>query len=253
MPSSEPDAAKTVEAMRQRFAMVGEGYGERENRLVELASATRDLIQEVASTSTDPAAIAAATDLVRQAVALLAPGPHDRDYFGVAEGSLGGSPTTTFFDYSPLVGPLSPLSPPLKPELVGDRVIAKVTYERQYEGPPGCLHGGLIAAGFDEVLGFAQTISGRPGMTGRLEISYRSPTPLFTEVVYEGWLDRVEGRKIFTKGTLSAGDRLCAEAVGLFISLRGFDGESGDGLLNPIAKAWADRRRAASSDESGVQ
>jgi acyl-coenzyme A thioesterase PaaI-like protein len=221
-------ADPVIREMRRRFATVGEGYGEREQRLVELAASTRELIQEVASTSTDPATVAEATELVRQAAALLQGGPHERAYFGVAEGSLGDQTTTTFFDYSPFVGPLSPLSPPLRPELIDDRVVARVTYQRQYEGPPGCLHGGLIAAGFDEVLGFAQTIGGRPGMTGRLEVTYRSPTPLFEEVVYEGRLDRVEGRKIYTVGTLHAGDRLCAEATGLFISFRQWGQVPGD-------------------------
>ena len=222
------DPAPIISALRARFATVGEGYGERERRLVELAAQTRALLQEVASTSTDPATIAAATVLVEQAAELLQAGPHDRAYFGVAEGSLGGAPTTTFFDYSPFVGPLSPLAPPIVPQLIDDRVVARVVYERQYEGPPGCLHGGLIAAGFDEVLGFAQTLSGAPGMTGRLEVTYRSPTPLFEEVVYAGRLDRVDGRKIYTSGTLHAGDRLCAEATGLFISLRQWIGLHAD-------------------------
>jgi hypothetical protein len=57
-------------------------------------------------------------------------------------------------------------------------------------------------------------------MTGNLNISYRSPTPLFQEVRYVGRLDRVDGRKIYASATLSAGDRLCAEAEGLFISLK---------------------------------
>ena len=35
-----------------------------------------------------------------------------------------------------------------------------------YEGPPGCVHGGFIAAAFDEVLGSTQSLSGSPGMTG---------------------------------------------------------------------------------------
>jgi acyl-coenzyme A thioesterase PaaI-like protein len=234
---NEGEVDPIVLEMRRRFATVGEGYGERERRLVELAATTRALIQEVASTSTDPATVAEATDLVRRAAALLQVGPHDRAYFGVAEGSLGDQTTTTFFDYSPFVGPLSPLSPPLVPEQVGDRVIARVTYERQYEGPPGCLHGGLIAAGFDEVLGFTQTLGGRPGMTGRLEVSYRSPTPLFEEVVYEGRLDRIEGRKIYTVGTLHAGDRLCAEAVGLFISFRAWGEHPGSPpVTGPFAR-----------------
>ena len=93
-------------------------------------------------------------------------------------------------------------------------------YTDPYEGPPGCVHGGFIAAGFDEMLGFAQSLSGQPGMTGRLLVSYRSPTPLHQPVRYEGRVDRVEGRKIFTVATLHHGDTLCAEAEGLFISMK---------------------------------
>ena len=58
-------------------------------------------------------------------------------------------------------------------------------------------------------------------MTGRLSVSYRSPTPLHTELQFVGWLESVDGRKILTKGELHAGDRLCAEAEGLFISIDG--------------------------------
>lgn len=56
-------------------------------------------------------------------------------------------------------------------------------------------------------------------MTGRLVVHYRSPTPLHEPLRITGTFDRVEGRKIFTTGTLHAGSRLCAEAEGLFISI----------------------------------
>jgi acyl-coenzyme A thioesterase PaaI-like protein len=191
-------------AMIERFQHLGDGYGPREQSLVELAAITRDLIQEATTTSTTPDVIAQAAALVREAVALLMPEPHVRPYFGSAEGSLGGGAPTSFFDYSPFVGLLSPLAPPLQLSLEGDRVVARATYQRQYEGPPSCVHGGIIAAGFDEVLGFTQSLSGQPGMTGTLEIRYRSPTPLFEEVTFEGWVVRVDGRKIFTEGTLTA-------------------------------------------------
>jgi hypothetical protein len=94
-----------------------------------------------------------------------------------------------------------------------------------------------VAAAFDEVLGSTQSLSGAPGMTGRLTVSYRSPTPLETELRFIGWLERVEGRKIFTKGELWAGDRLFAEAEALFISIR--EGKFAD------LKAERDRRQAA--------
>jgi acyl-CoA thioesterase FadM len=56
-------------------------------------------------------------------------------------------------------------------------------------------------------------------MTGRLTVTYRAPTPLHQPIRYCGWVDRVEGRKIFTKGTAHNGETLCAEVEGLFLSM----------------------------------
>jgi acyl-coenzyme A thioesterase PaaI-like protein len=99
-------------------------------------------------------------------------------------------------------------------------VVGDVVFGSAYEGPPGCVHGGFIAASFDEVLGFAQSMGGQPGMTARLQISYRSPTPLHRPLRFVGRIDRVEGRKIHTSATLHHGDTLCAEAEGLFVSMK---------------------------------
>lgn len=112
--------------------------------------------------------------------------------------------------------------PPLASAGLGARrtkVVGRVRYGYAYEGPPGCVHGGVLAAAFDEILGFAQSLSGRPGMTGTLTVHYRKPTPLNTDLVFEGWVDRIEGRKIFTSGRCMAGDTVTAEAEGLFISV----------------------------------
>ena len=39
-----------------------------------------------------------------------------------------------------------------------------MTFGSAYEGPPGCVHGGFVAAAFDEVLGFVQSLGGQPGL-----------------------------------------------------------------------------------------
>lgn len=129
-----------------------------------------------------------------------------------------------FSDRSPFYGAMNPLSMPMKMSQdpsVGEfgAVIGEGTFTEPYEGPPGHIHGGFIAAAFDEVLGMAQSLTGRPGMTGTLTIKYRSPTPLNTPIVFKGWVDRVDGRKIFTKGESFNGDTLCAEAEVLFLSM----------------------------------
>jgi acyl-coenzyme A thioesterase PaaI-like protein len=119
-----------------------------------------------------------------------------------------------------LIGRSNPLAPPISVRAEDGRVHAEVTFGSAYEGPPGCLHGGYVAAAFDEVLGYAQSLTGNPGMTGRLEVTYRSPTPLHTPLRFEAWVESTVGRKITARCTLHAGDRLCAEATGLFISIK---------------------------------
>jgi acyl-CoA thioesterase FadM len=78
----------------------------------------------------------------------------------------------------------------------------------------------MIALAFDEVLGIANIASGNPGMTGRLIVHYRAPTPLFHELHFRAGLDRVEGRRIMSRAQLWDGETLCAEAEGLFVQPR---------------------------------
>ena len=120
---------------------------------------------------------------------------------------------------SPFIGQANPVAPPMQVVFTEDAIEARVTLGSLYEGPPGCVHGGFVAALFDEVLGAAQVHSGRAGMTGRLTVHYRSPTPLDQELLLAARLVRAEGRKILCTATLHAGERLCAEAEGLFVTI----------------------------------
>ena len=87
------------------------------------------------------------------------------------------------FPTSPMIGFANPIAPPVDVWAVtgegGQREIrGKVTFGYQYEGPPTCVHGGVIAELFDELLGLANIIVGQAGMTGTLKVRYRRPTPL---------------------------------------------------------------------------
>ncbi|HZQ38339.1 MAG TPA: PaaI family thioesterase [Dehalococcoidia bacterium] len=128
-------------------------------------------------------------------------------------------PEPVFLDTSPLIGLVNPVAPPLRLSLDGETVHGVCVFGRAYEGPPGNVHGGFIAAAFDELLGATQSLSERPGMTGRLTVRYRRPVPLHREVVLTGRLLRVEGRKILTEATLTVDGVLHAEAEGLFVSV----------------------------------
>lgn len=93
----------------------------------------------------------------------------------------------------------------------------EVTLGLEYQGPPGCVHGGIVSLLFDVVLGRANFHSGTTGMTVCLDVDYHSPTPILEPLVLTGRQVRVEGRKIWSQGALHAGDRLCATAEGFFV------------------------------------
>lgn len=187
------------------------------------ADSIRDLIARLADTS---ASLTQLEDLAARLDAAVAAMP-----IGATEGGPGAEPGAAeaslalpaelqrLVERSPIVGLANPLAAPLRMQVFDDHIVGHVHFSRAYEGPPGKVHGGYVAAVFDELLGSTQVLSGQAGMTGRLVVHYRSPTPLETELRLEGRIKSREGRKIFCEGTMHAGDQLCAEAEGLFVSI----------------------------------
>jgi acyl-coenzyme A thioesterase PaaI-like protein len=190
-----------------------------QRELRRLAGAARLMIERLVGTNAPPDVIARAADeLTRISADLGSPGTVSI-YEGYAEVANAGGDAVASFEHSPFIGQANPLSPPMRIEGRQRGVEGSVRFGAAYEGPPGCVHGGYIAGVFDEALGAAQTYSGWPGMTGTLTVWYRSPTPLHTDLRITGEYVRTEGRRIYTTGSLWAGDRLCAEAEGIFVSV----------------------------------
>jgi len=183
-----------------------------------LAAAMRRVIDHLVQVAAPEESLRAAADALEKYAERLAQYPISRAYEGFAETANAGD-TSAFFDHSPLIGLANPLAPPIRVAVVDDKVIGHANFGVAYEGPPGYVHGGLLAAAFDEVLGMAQSLTGNPGMTGTLSIRYRKPTPLLTELVFEARVTKIEGRKILTHGTVSADGIVTAEAEGLFIAV----------------------------------
>jgi acyl-coenzyme A thioesterase PaaI-like protein len=193
-----------------------------------LADAMRRVIERLTTSDAPQAELETAAARLEEYADHLATHARRDRYVGFAESALADAGQEDaeargggHFDYSPLIGRSNPLAPPISVEADDEgNVTARVTFGSAYEGPPGCVHGGYVAAAFDEVLGYAETFSGAPGMTGTLTVVYRTPTPLHTEVVFRARITRVEGRKIVVHGTLHAGDRLCAESDAIFVSIK---------------------------------
>lgn len=185
-----------------------------------LAEAVRGLIDAVMTTDgDDPSVLLEVADEAERLAAKL----------GARKDGVPGYKPRSHGDYlprSPVVGDASPLAPRIDWDESDNALDGKPGIEAHgsfgapYEGPPGYVHGGMIALAFDEVLGIVNIAGGHPGMTARLTIHYRKPTPLFHELHFRAALDRVEGRRIMSRAELWDGDTLTAEAKGLFVQPR---------------------------------
>ncbi|MFI5395433.1 MAG: PaaI family thioesterase [Candidatus Binatia bacterium] len=183
-----------------------------------LAAAMRKVIELLVTTEAPEDELCAAADRLERYARRLETQAQRHITWGSPEASIAGT-TGGFFDLSPLIGLANPLAPPITLWVDGNVVRGKVVFGWAYQGPPGYVHGGFVAALFDETLGFAQSMLATPGMTGTLTVRYRKPTPLYTELRIEATVQRVDGRKIFTEARLYAGETLTAEAEAIFISL----------------------------------
>jgi hypothetical protein len=128
------------------------------------------------------------------------------------------------FATSPMVGYANPIAPPVTVWAVqganGQREIrGTVTFGFQYEGPPTCVHGGVIAELFDELLGLANITVGEGAMTGTLKIRYNRPTPLLAPLELVSRNTGRDGRKVFAWGGIYHDGVLTAEAEGIFIDV----------------------------------
>jgi acyl-coenzyme A thioesterase PaaI-like protein len=116
-----------------------------------------------------------------------------------------------------VVGLRNPVAPPLVVNHdEGGRAWSDFRLGAAYEGPPGLVHGGVSALILDQLLGEAASAGGKPGMTGTLTVRYRRATAL-GDLHAEARIDRVEGFKTFTVGTISDAEGVTVEAEGVFI------------------------------------
>jgi len=102
----------------------------------------------------------------------------------------------------------------------GIEVVSRVEITGAHQGAPGLAHGGLVATVMDETLGFVLWMLGVPGVTAKLEVSYRKPVPIQRTVATRALCTGVAGRKVYGYAEMHLDDLegpLVAEASGLFV------------------------------------
>jgi len=123
--------------------------------------------------------------------------------------------------YSPVAGKLNPIAPPLQFRIErgmeGERVYGDVTLGPLYEGPPGCVHGAVLSAIYDQLLATANVVAGTAGPTAWLKVNFTKPTPLNVPLNFVAWKAEQDGRKILMRGECFANGDLVTDCEALFI------------------------------------
>ena len=100
------------------------------------------------------------------------------------------------------------------------QLYAKAWFGSKTMGPPGHVHGGAMAAALDEAMGAVCWMNEHKTVAATISVKFIAMLPIETETLLESRIDRVEGRKIFTRATLTnPAGQIVAEGEGLFIVL----------------------------------
>ena len=103
----------------------------------------------------------------------------------------------------------------------GNVVRAKVIFGPGTQGPPGCAHGGSMAAMLDEIMAFVVWHTGCAAMSTELRVQYRKMLQIPQRCIADARIDSIEGRKVTTSARLrnERGDLLFAEAEAVFLEM----------------------------------
>ncbi len=96
--------------------------------------------------------------------------------------------------------------------------VAEVRLTRLHEGPPGHIHGGIIATLMDEAMSKLNRPLNLLAMTRHMEVDYLRPAPLEAVLRLESHHVRRDGRKLFHAAELISTDgTVLAKAKGFFL------------------------------------
>ncbi|GAC1573760.1 MAG: hypothetical protein NVS3B18_07270 [Candidatus Dormibacteria bacterium] len=102
--------------------------------------------------------------------------------------------------------------------LEGDRVTTVWSPTEEHMGFPGVVHGGLVVAVLDDVMGRVPALHHRWVVTARLDARFRSAASVAVPLRFEGWVTSDRRRAIHAAGRAVLADGTpVAEATGVYL------------------------------------
>ena len=183
--------------------------------VIEQLSISLEASQSLNGSEAELADIASSLQQLNQKMAKLCDGQkldfYNADY---------GNDFRKILPYSPLSGYFNPISPKLKMYREDNKMHAEGEFGLIHQGPPNCVHGGIISGVYDQVLAYCGIGNGTPGFTASLQINYLKPTPLFKTLRFTCHVSKIVDRQIYIVGDCYSEDELLSTAEGLFIQYK---------------------------------
>lgn len=101
-------------------------------------------------------------------------------------------------------GPLNDVGLRMKFVHGPDGSVADFVASDRYQSWSGMVHGGVMALKLDEAVGWAAWHEGHPGVTGRLQVSYRRPLRLGEPVRVVGKVDRTRRTLVYASAYIES-------------------------------------------------
>lgn len=179
----------------------------------------RGLVDVAIRTQVEPEQIAAARELIQQAALVLG-----EDAAVVPAGIRFNTEGRVWNWGNAVVGVRNAIAPPVVLRWGNDGAVrSEVDLGVAYEGPPGCVHGGVSALLLDHLMGeTASDAHTRLVVTGTLNLRYLRPLPL-GRIHLWAQITKVSGRKVTVTARIGPdcdGNEPAVEANGLFITPR---------------------------------
>lgn len=119
-----------------------------------------------------------------------------------------------YLDHATDIGAFNPCFPEYRfDHLDAETAFGEATFPLVYEGPPGVVHGGFLAVFFDCVIQHQNCLVGLSGKTRSLNVAFRRPTPVLTELRFDITRSEVERGITSTARLLLDDEVLCIGEV----------------------------------------
>ena len=99
------------------------------------------------------------------------------------------------------------------------KVITNYTFDQQFQGGPGVVHGGILSAAVDDLMGYAAVIHKRACVTAKLEVNYIFPVLIEKAYSIEAWISKIDGKKIYAESIIHDQGSIHTETNAMFIDL----------------------------------